>query len=330
MQLIVQWLRRTTQEAKYGGQGATTLSLIRFDRHTGIIDGINLGDSVPLMIVQNPVAGPEGPRHTKFRAVVLAPLHSVANDPGSVFKCWRHGGPFEPDGFRLALPGKYVAVWLVTMSDGFAKVTESVANRLYDSRVVERVLAKRYPDFVRVYMPEALGHLAPEVRRPNHGRVRFSAIKDNAALKAAFTDYYKDQAGPDERRAMEVVDLDTTFLQTLLSARGDEQREILGKTVKQHRQEAHRTLKWLFKAPVNPRAGERGFESYLRGYCLAELFGEAMVDFIDRNADSGISLSRRLRAFMEGLGKIGDDFCVGLIRLAAVTAPPPVPPPIPR
>jgi len=326
---IVAWFRQTTRNPHYAGKGATTVSLIRFDRHTGVIDGINLGDSVPLMIVQNPVAGPQGPRHTQFRAVVLAPLHTVANDTGSVYKCWRHGVPFEPDGFRLALPRKYTAVWLVTMSDGFVKVNESVAHRLYDFRVLERILAKRYPDFVRVFLPEPLVHMAPGVRRPNHGRVRFSLIKDNAPLKQAFTEYYKDRASPEERKSMEVVDLDTTFLQTLLSAKDDDSREILGKTVKQHKKDAHRTLKWLFKAPVNPRVGDRGFESYLRVYCMSELFGEAMVHFIDRNADSGTSLSRRLRAFMEGLGKIGDDFCVALIRLAAATGPPPVPPPPP-
>jgi len=327
MKDIVGWFRQTTRDPHYANQGSTTISLIRFDRITGIIDGINLGDSVPLMIVQNPVAGPDGPRHTQFRAVVLAPLHTVANDPGSVFKCWRHGVAFEPDGFRLALPRKYAAVWLVTMSDGFVKVQENVANRLYDSRVLERILAKRYPDFVRVFLPEPLIHLAPELRRPTHGRVRFSLIKDNAPLKQAFTEYYKGPASPEERKAMEVVDLDTTFLQTLLSAKDDADREILGKTVEQHQKDAHRTLRWLFKAPANPRAGDRGFESYLRVYCRSELFGEAMVHFIDRNADSGISLSRRLRAFMEGLGQIGDDFCVALIRLSANTGPPPMPPP---
>ncbi len=329
MKDIVAWFRQTTRDPHYQDQGATTLSLIRFDRHTGIIDGINLGDSVPLMIVQNPVAGPKGPRHLQLRAVVLAPLHTVANDPGSVFKCWRHGGPFEPDGFRLALPRKYTAVWLVTMSDGFVKVTESVTKRLYDSRVVERILAKRYPDFVRVYLPEALTHLAPEIRRPKHGRVRFSLIQDNAILKEAFTDHYKALTDPTERLAMDVVDLDTTFLQTLLAAKDDEGREILGKTVAQHKAQAHRTLKWLFKAPANPQLGDRGFESYLRVYCRSELFGEAMVHFIDRNADSGISLSKRLHAFMEGLGKIGDDFCVALIRLTANTGPPSLPPILP-
>lgn len=323
---IVSWFRQTTRDPHYAGKGATTVSLVRFDRSTGIIDGINLGDSVPLMVVQNPVAGPHGPRHTQFRAVVLAPLHTVANDPGSVFKCWGHGRPFEPDGFRLALPRKYTAVWLLTMSDGFAKVTDPVVNRLYDSRVLERILAKRYPDFVRVFLPEPLAHMAPGLRRPKHGRVRFSLIKDNAPLKQAFTEYYKGQASPEERKSMEAVDLDTTFLQTLLAAKDDDSREILGKTVKQHRGDAHRTLKWLFKAPVNPQEGDRGFEAYLRVYCRSELFGEAMVHFIDRNADSGISLSRRLRAFMEGLGKIGDDFCVALIRLTANTGPPPAPP----
>ncbi len=330
MKDIVTWFRQTTREPEYAGKGATTLSLIRFDRATGTIDGINLGDSVPLMIVQNPVRGPQGPRHTQFRAVVLAPLHTVANDHGSVYKCWRHSGPFEPDGFRLALPKKYTAVWLVTMSDGFVKVTEPVASRLYDMRVAERILAKRYPDFVRVYLPAELAHLAPGVRRPKHGRVRFSLIKDNAPLKAAFTEFYKEQAGSDERKAMEVVDLDTTFLQTLLSAKDDVDREILGKTVAQHKEQAHRTLKWLFKAPVNPRSGDRGLESYLRVYCISELFSEAMVHFIDRNADSGVSLPSRLKAFMEGLGQIGDDFCVALIRLSTNNGPPPPPPPPPR
>ncbi len=320
MQEIVAWFRSTTREPQFSGMGATTVSLIRLDRQEGVVDGINLGDSVPLMVVDRQKHSSRDRPAIHRRAAVLAPLHSVANEPSTVYKCWRYQKPFEPDGFRFALPKQFDAVWLVGMSDGFGKITENVARKLFDFRRVERVLAKRYPDFVRVYLPEELAHLAPGVKRPKRGRVRFSTIKDNAPLKAAFTSYYRDRAGPTEQHEMEVVDLDTMFLQTLIQARGEDGRLILGRTVHDHLEHGHRTLRWLTKAPYNPRNDDAGVEAYLRQYAVAELFTESMIahlshHYAPESGEPSRALTSLLRDFIEGLGQIGDDFCVGLVRI---------------
>jgi len=320
MQAFVDWFRKTTRDERFRDKGATTVCLIRFDREAGVVDGINLGDSVPLMVVERPRPGGSGPDAMHRRGAVLAPLHSVANEPSTVYKCWRASHPFEPDGFRLALPRDFSAVWLVTMSDGYAKLSNEVARRLYDLRRVDRILAKRYPDFVRVYLPEELAPLAPDVKRPKRGRVRFSTIQDNAPLKAAFTEYYRTRAGETERHEMEVVDLDTIFLQTLIQARSDPERQILGRTVRDRLTHGHRTLRWLTQAPYNHQEDDSGVEQYLRQYAVAELFGESMVAYLDRHLDPdgrdpARSLPALLGGFLEKLGQIGDDLCVGLIRI---------------
>ena len=152
------------------------------------------------------------------------------------------------------------------------------------------------------------------------GRVRFSTIKDNAPLKAAFTSYYRDRAGPTEQHEMEVVDLDTMFLQTLIQARGEDGRLILGRTVHDHLEHGHRTLRWLTKAPYNPRNDDAGVEAYLRQYAVAELFTESMIahlshHYAPESGEPSRALTSLLRDFIEGLGQIGDDFCVGLIRI---------------
>ncbi|MFH2006357.1 MAG: hypothetical protein ABI333_07215 [bacterium] len=321
MDAIVDWFRATTRNPHYAGQGATTVSLIRFDRRSGIVDGINVGDSVPLMVVDRATRGADGSAQLSRRGVVLSPLHSVPNDPRTVYKCWRSNSPFEPDGFRLALPKAFTSVWLVTMSDGFARISDAVATQLYDFRLIERVLARRYPDFVRVYLPTELAPLAPDVKRPKRGRVRFSAVRDNRPLQKAFAEHYM-KASREERREMEIVDLDTMFLHTLVSAKNDPDREILGKTVEQHRASGHRTLRWLMRAPLSPRTDDRGIEVHLRQYSEAEFFSEAMIRHIQRDVGGEDSLTSRLRAFMEGLGQIGDDFCVAMIQVQRATSDP--------
>jgi hypothetical protein len=328
MQAMVDWFRASTRKPELANQGATTISLIRFDKASGTVDGLNIGDSVPLMVVERLDSGIGGHRSHPRRGAVLAPLHSVSNEPSSVYKCWRHERPFEPDGFRLKLPKDFTAVWLITMSDGFGKITDKIAGQLIDHRRVERILAKRYPDFVRVFLPEVLAPLAPGVKRPKRGRVRYSAIRHNLPLKEAFTGYYQDCKDQAERQEMETVDLDTMHLATLVNSRAQPNRKLLERTVGEYLDEYHRTLGWLARAPFNPRVDDEGIEAHLRQYVLAELFAEAMVTYLSAHledeAPSGgteagqLSLTSRLRRFVDGLGQIGDDFCAAVIRVSGL------------
>ena len=214
------------------------------------------------------------------------------------------------------------------MSDGFGKITDKIAGQLIDHRRVERILAKRYPDFVRVFLPEVLAPLAPGVKRPKRGRVRYSAIRHNLPLKEAFTGYYQDCKDQAERQEMETVDLDTMHLATLVNSRAQPNRKLLERTVGEYLDEYHRTLGWLARAPFNPRVDDEGIEAHLRQYVLAELFAEAMVTYLSAHledeAPSGgteagqRSLTSRLRRFVDGLGQIGDDFCAAVIRVSGL------------
>lgn len=329
MRQIVDWLRASTRKPELANQGATTISLVRFDRSRGDIDGINIGDSVPLMVVERTDTGIGDRSNRPRRGAVLSPLHCVANEPSSVFRCWRHQKPLDPDGFRLSLPRDFTAVWLVAMSDGFGKITQQAANTVFDPRRVERILAKRYPDFVRVYLPEALAHLAPGVTRPPGGRVRYSAIRDNQVLKDAFTNYYLHQADQRERHEMEVVDLDTMHLAALINFRDQPERALLGRTVGEYIRTYHRTLGWLTRSPFNPKGTDDPIEDTLRQYVLAELFAEAMVARVGEGLSDALqvggtesgqrSVTSRLRHFVDELGQIGDDFCAAMIRITKET-----------
>ena len=60
---------------------------------------------------------------------------------------------------------------------------------------------------------------------------------------------------------------------------------------------------------------ESGLEEYLRQYVMAELFVEAMVAEMFDTEGASRPLHLRLHAFGEGLGPIGDDFSVALVRI---------------
>ena len=65
---------------------------------------------------------------------------------------------------------------------------------------------------------------------------------------------------------------------------------------------------------------DAGVEVYLRQYAVAELFTESMVTHLSHHyapetGDTSRTLTSLLRDFVEGLGQIGDDFCVGMIRI---------------
>ena len=315
LEQIIDWFRESTGKPEYMNKGATTVSLIRFDRKTGIIDGFNLGDSVTMMVVEQAGTYKGKPRMIR-RAAVLAPLHSVANECNVVYQCWRHNRPFEPDRFKLSFPKQLSRIHLVAMSDGFAKITTKVANEIYDHLRAERILTKRYPDFVRVYLPESLADLAPDVKRPPMGRVAFSQVSENQDLKKAVRLHFQGGATAQEKLELSRVDLNTMHLRSLIQARDEPERLILGRPVRELLERSHRTLKWLTKAPFNDRGDDRGIEEHLRQYLMAELFTERMIQRLAQDEEDGVALSKRLHSFGESLGQIGDDFSVAVLQIS--------------
>ncbi len=311
---LVEWFRATTFDDKYRGKGNTTVALQRFDRQTGQVDGLVAGDSVALLAVDRLREGEGGETELGCRAEVVAPMHCVANYPGVIYNGWRHGVPFEPETFRYHLPQDWVDAYLVAMSDGYGKISEQAAAALYDYNEVDQILARRYPDFARVYVPESLAGLAPDVARMPNGRMRRSSIVGNTELWRAIGEYYDTQASEEEKRELEVIDLDCRALRDLILGSSPE-KLILGRTAKEIFDSSHRTLRWMSQARYMQAEDETGLEEHLRQYLMAEHFTEAMISEMYDSDDEERPIHLRLHAFGEGLGPIGDDFSVALMRI---------------
>lgn len=311
---IVDWFRTTTFDERYQGKGNTTVALLRFDRSTGEVDGMVAGDSVALLAVDRLREGEDGEAELGCRAEVVAPMHCVANYPGVIYNGWRHGVPFEPETFRFQLPEDWVDAYLVAMSDGYGKISEQAANELYDFNEVDQTLAQRYPDFARVYLPAALVELAPEARRTPDGRVLRASIAHLEELWQAIGEYYDTRATEDEKRELEVIDLDCRALRDLLLKGGPDLR-INGRTAEELYANSHRTLRWMSQARYMEAEDETGLEEHLRQYAMAEFFTVAMIADMYDGGEADLPLHLRLHSFGEGLGPVGDDFSVALMRI---------------
>lgn len=328
MQEIVDWFKTTTVEPKYGGQGNTTVVLLRLDRVTGVVDGMGVGDSVMLLATDRLVTGEDGEAELRCQAEVLAPLHCVANYPGVIWNGWRHGIEFRPDTFTITLPEGWVNLYLVAMSDGYGKISPAAANRLYDWGDVDRILAERYPDFARVFLPAALAPLLPEVKRRADGRILRRVLQGRDEVWDALRRYYAENATPAEQREMETVDLDCLDLRKLFRSRESPPPLIHGRTPAEVLATGHRTLGWMAGARYMESEDELGLEEYLRQYVMAEQFVQALISATVEDEQPDRPLTEALHAFGEDLGDIGDDFSVALMKIVPCTevAPPPAGP----
>jgi hypothetical protein len=222
---------------------------------------------------------------------------------------------FKPEPFHFQLPQDWVNAYLVAMSDGYGKISDEVADRLYDYNEADQILAQRFPDFARVYLPEALHREhASEVPRSPEGRVRYADIAHHQALWDAIGDYYDQQATSEERQELELIDLDCVGLRQVVREEPD-QVCVHGKSGAQLLADSHKTLSWMRQARYMPHEDELGLEEYLRQYVMAELFTEAMISEMFDAARPTDTLPARLHAFGESLGPVGDDFSVALMKI---------------
>lgn len=322
LELLVEWFAATTENPKYQGKGNTTVSLLRFDRATGRVDGMTAGDSPALFALDRWETDPEdGSRDLQCAAEVLAPMHCVANYPGVIYNGWRYGVPFQPSTFHFQLPDEWETAYLVAMSDGYGKISDAVAAELYDYNEADRILANRFPDFARVYLPASLHQrFAPDVDRGVEGRVRRVDIAHLDALWEAISDYYDQGASEDERRELEVMDLDCEALRETIR-RDPEALHLHGRTGTEILAKSHKSLEWMRQARYMEAEDELGLEEYLRQYVMAELFVEAMITEMYDPEAPNVGLPSRLHAFGERLGQIDDDFSVAIVRVAPPTAP---------
>jgi len=317
LEQLVDWFAGSVAKPKYKGKGNTTVALLRFDRATGRVDGLTAGDSPALLALDRweTEPGDEEP-DLQCMAEVLAPMHCVANYPGVIYNGWRHGVPFQPSTFHFQLPDDWESAYLVAMSDGYGKISDEVAAELYDYNEADRILANRFPDFARVYLPGSLHErFAPNVERGVEGRVRRADIAHLDALWEAISDYYDQKATEQERRELEVMDLDCEGLREIIR-RPPEEVSLHGRSGEQIVAESHKSLQWMRQARYMEAEDELGLEEYLRQYVMAELFVEAMISEMYDPTSPNHPLSSRLHAFGERLGKIDDDFSVAVIKVS--------------
>ncbi|MFH2005924.1 MAG: hypothetical protein ABI333_04965 [bacterium] len=311
---LIEWFKSTTENPKYKGKGNTTVALLRLDRSTGHVDGFTAGDSVALLAVDRLRPNDGGEQELRCFAEVVASLHCVANYPGVIYNGWRHGVAFEPESFSFQLPNDWENAYLVAMSDGYGKISDAVSSEIYDYNEADQILAQRFPDFARVYLPQSLVEQAEGVRRSPSGRVLRSAIIHREELWEAISAYYDEHATETERRELELIDLDCRSLADLIKKPSTDVK-INGKTAEEVFAASHRSLRWMTQARYMDAEDEVGLEEYLRQYVMAELFAEAMISEMYEAEGGDKPLHLRLHAFGEYLGDVGDDFGVALMKI---------------
>ncbi|MBU1218944.1 hypothetical protein KKF34_10815 [Myxococcota bacterium] len=305
---IADWFKNSINNEKYSGMGATTISLLRFDCQTSIIDGICVGDS-PAAIGRSVVRGGE----EIIEAQILTALHSVANDPGIITRQWKYGKNLDLTVFSTVIP-QSETVFLVTLSDGYGKLSDKDVVRLVDDDLQDSKVAVFFPDFARVYLPGAVYNKFPELRPDCEKSVSYYQVSKNPEIMSFLASIY-DTLTPSEKKLAATVDLDTNSLfqfyrnpGSFKNEDGDDADTVLSRS--------HPALAWMLGAPYNDARDETGLDDYLREYIIAELFIVSMLEEVYFSSlETGENLQRSLKSFFDGLGPIADDFSVAMFTL---------------
>jgi hypothetical protein len=308
-----EWFASTVTNSEYDKMGSTTVAMARFDAQTGAIDGMNIGDSYVLMATE---------RDGKCEVQVLAPLHCVSNDPGIIYKGWRFGHQFEPVIFEGQAPEHWTNLYLITMSDGFQKILDEIQERIIDFNEAEDILARRFPVFARVYLPEPLRGDWPDLRVDRDGRIPYHEATQRPELMEAIGKYHSP-ASDDELTELLTVRLDCSQIRRLmLNSRGPGEDAV---KARKFIQASHPTLGWTFEARYAENLDEWGLEETLRQYVTAELFVRGMLEEMYPDPTDTSNMQHRLRNFINSLGPIADDFSVSMMRILRDTGrrPPP-------
>ncbi len=306
---IAQWFADSVSNPAYQGKGATTISLLRFHHQTGAIDGLSVGDSPALLAVRTKAGEPP-------RAQVLTPLHIVANDPGAITRQWRYGLKLEVTVFECGLPQPAHQVYLVTMSDGYTKLSDRDTLRLMHDDLLDATAAEFFPYFTKVYPPQAILEKYPRLQPDADGAVPYYRLAECEGIWDALAGVY-ETADEATRQQMAIVDFDVDLLY-LYYRNPEEAARQLGVPREEIEHSCHPALSWMRHAEYNPAKDERELEGYLREYVQATVFTQGFLDIITDVRSAAFdrpSLQKRLRDFVEGLDPIGDDFSIALLEV---------------
>jgi len=307
------WFSDSTSNTAYEGKGATTISLLRFHHQTGAIDGLAVGDSPALLVARN-----EGQLH----AQVLTPLHVVANDPSSITRQWRFGLPLEITVFQCDLPQPASQVYLVTLSDGYQKLSDEDTVRMMDDDVLDSTASDFFPFFTRVYPPASILAKYRNLKPDLDGAVPFYQLTSCPGVWEAMSEVY-ESADEKTRRSMAIVDFDVELIYAYYKnpARVS---ELLGIPEEEIAQSCHPSLSWMRSADFNPAKDESDLEGYLREYVQATVFTQGFVELVTdvRSCSFGRpSLQKRLKDFIDGLDPICDDFSIAMLEITVFSTP---------
>jgi len=310
---FARWFSDSVSNTAYQGKGATTISLLRFHHQTGAIDGLAVGDSPALLVVRH-----EG----RLQAQVLTPLHVVANDPSSITRQWRYGLPLEITVFQCDLPQPAGQVYLVTMSDGYQKLSDADTVRLMDDDILDSTASEFFPYFTRVYPPAAILERYRTLRPDLDGAVPFFRLASCPGVWEAMSEVY-EQADEKTRRAMAIVDFDVDLVYAYYK-NPSRVADLLGVTEDEIAQACHPALAWMRSADFNPAKDESDLEGYLREYVQATVFAQSFVELVTDVRSAAFdrpSLQKRLKDFVDGLDPIGDDFSIAMLEITVFTTP---------
>ncbi len=305
---IARWFIHCVSEEKYRGMGATTISLLRFDREQNAVDGFTVGDS-PALLARRVVEHGE----SVFEAQVLAELDCVVNYPGVITEQWRYDTPVKIAPFTVQIPERFDELFLVCMTDGFGKLSDADTLKYIDDDLQDRMVALAYPHFARVYPPEELLRNFPLVPIASDGSVAYLNVVQNEALGCCIAEAYPTM-NEKVRRQTAMVDLDTMALYEFYTS-PEAYAASVGQTVERILADSHPALSYMLKGIYNGSRDESGLDEYLREYVRAELFTASMLEEMLSEEDAGRSLQQRLKTFFGGLDPIGDDFSVSLMSL---------------
>lgn len=304
---IAQWFSESVLNPAYQGKGATTIALLRFNHQTGAIDGLSVGDSPVLLAVRSQDA---------LKAQVLAPLHIVANDPSAITRQWRYELKLEVTVFSCDLPQQAQQVYLITMSDGYTKLSDRDTLKLMHDDLLDATAAEFFPYFTKVYPPQAILQKYSFLQPDADGAVPYHRLQACEGIWNALAAVY-ETADETVRQQMAVVDFDIDLLYSYYRD-PEETSRILGVSLDTIEQLCHPALSWMRHAEYNPAKDERDLEGYLREYVQATVFTQSFLDIVTDvqfMAFGRPSLQKRLRDFVDGLDPIADDFSIAMLEV---------------